>query len=65
MGEGEVTQKFAGGGGGNEEGGGGGGGVSKKNKEGTKFQRWARRLLKKGHLKDYVQQTRTYEMAVK
>ena len=33
MGEGEVTQKF-----------GGGGGVSKKNKEGTKFQRWARRL---------------------
>ena len=32
MGEGEVTQKF------------GGGGVSKKNKEGTKFQRWARRL---------------------
>ena len=32
-GEGEVTQKF-----------GGGGRVSKKNKEGTKFQRWARRL---------------------
>ena len=31
MGEGEVTQKF-------------GGGVSKKNREGTKFQRWARRL---------------------
>ena len=32
MGEGEVTtQKF-------------GGGVRKKNKEGTKFQRWARRL---------------------
>lgn len=35
MGEGEVTQKFV---------GWGGGGVSKKNKEGTKFQRWARRL---------------------
>ena len=34
MGEGEVTQKFV----------GWGGGVSKKNKEGTKFQRWARRL---------------------
>lgn len=33
MGEGEVTQKFW-----------GGGVVSKKNKEGTKFQRWARRL---------------------
>ena len=40
MGEGEVTQKFW-----------GGGVVSKKNKEGTKFQRWARRLWKKDILK--------------
>lgn len=39
MGDGEVTQKF------------GGGGVRKKNKEGTKFQRWARRLWKKDILK--------------
>lgn len=53
MGEGEVTQKF------------GGGGVKKKETRRDEVPEMGEEIMKKGHLKDYVQQTRTYEMAVK
>ena len=53
MGEGEVTQKF------------GGGGGKKKETRRDEVPEMGEEIMKKGHLKDYVQQTRTYEMAVK
>ena len=53
MGEGEVTQKFW------------GGGVKKKETRRDEVPEMGEEIMKKGHLKDYVQQTRTYEMAVK
>lgn len=52
MGEGEVTQKF-------------GGGVKKKETRRDEVPEMGEEIMKKGQLKDYVQQTRTYEMAVK
>ena len=52
MGEGEVTQKF-------------GGGVKKKETRRDEVPEMGEEIMKKGYLKDYVQQTRTYEMAVK
>lgn len=52
MGEGEVTQKF-------------GGGGKQKEQRRDEVPEMGEEIMKKGHLKDYVQQTRTYEMAVK
>lgn len=52
------------------DGGGGGypniwGGVKKKETRRDEVPEMGEEIMKKGHLKDYVQQTRTYEMAVK
>ena len=43
----------------------GGGGVKKKETRRDEVPEMGEEIMKKGHLKDYVQQTRTYEMAVK
>lgn len=42
-----------------------GGGVKKKETRRDEVPEMGEEIMKKGHLKDYVQQTRTYEMAVK
>ena len=42
-----------------------GGGDKKKETRRDKVPEMGEEIMKKGHLKDYVQQTRTYEMAVK
>lgn len=43
----------------------GGGGVKKKETRRDEVPEMGEEIMKKGYLKDYVQQTRTYEMAVK
>lgn len=48
MGEREVTQKF------------GGGGGKKKEYRRDEVPEMGKEIMKKGHLKDYVQQNRTY-----